>query len=98
MSFLTLQAGDVALPACARVVPHASSAGLIPPMLRVLSRGAVVAERHWTAASSQPPPLVLDAPTSRHAPPLARAMSSPTDVLVYSKRLQTTAAAAHVKL
>jgi hypothetical protein len=41
--------------------------------------------------------VLLDSITSIYTLQLARAMSSPTDILVYPTRLQVTAAAAHVK-
>ena len=68
-----------------------------PPMLTCLSRFAVVAERQCPAASPIPHPVLLDSTASIHALQLARAMSSPTDIIASTKLLQATAAAAHVK-
>jgi hypothetical protein len=65
-------------------------------MLTCLSRFAVVAERQCPAASPIPHPVLLDSTASIHALQLARAMSSPTDIIAYTKLRQATAAA-HVK-
>ena len=73
------------------------AAGLIPPMLKCLSRFAVVAERQCPAASPIPHPVLLDSTASIHALQLARAMSSPTDIIAYRKRLQATSAVEPVK-
>ena len=69
----------------------------LPPMLKCLSRFAVVAERQCPAASPIPHPVLLDSTASLHALQRARAMSSPTDIIAYRKLLQATAAAEPVK-
>ena len=56
-----------------------------------------MAERQCTAASPIPHPVLLDSTASIHALQLARALSSPTDIIAYTKLRQATAAAAHVK-
>src|SRR5712691_5026656 len=65
-------------------------------MLKCLRRFAVVAERQCTAASPIPHPVLLDSTASIHALQLARALSSPTDIIASNKLLQATTAA-HVK-
>jgi hypothetical protein len=79
---------------CQEVV---GAAGLIPPVRKCLSRFAVVAERQCTTASPIPHAVLFDSTASIHALPLARALSSPTDIIAYNKLLQATAAA-HVQL
>ncbi len=68
-----------------------------PPRLQCLSRFAVVAARQYTAASPIPHPVVLDSTARIPALQLARALSSPTDIIAYRKRLQATSAVEPVK-
>ena len=62
------------------------------PRLQCLSRCAVVAQRQSTAASPIPRPVVRDSTARLLALQLARALSSPTDIIAYRKRLQATSA------
>jgi hypothetical protein len=63
-----------------------------PPRLQGLRRFAVVAQRQSPAASPIPHPVGLDSIARLPALQRARALSSPTDIIAYQKRLQATAA------